>query len=107
MKEHRRISEAPQTIQPIGGGQEVRLIDGLDGVLRTTAAAAQEMTNVSRELHILNERSAQMYGVYPQSGTAPTPRSDQRDVVAALHAAIGEQTKAILASLPQQASAAG
>lgn len=92
---YRTVQETavPAVARPAGGlsaADGVQLIGGLDGVVSSIGAAAQEIQNAAKELKILNQRQLQMYGT-----SANTPTDPTHDLAHAMTTAINTQTQTL------------
>lgn len=87
---------------PLGGARDIPLIEGLDGVVTSVRAVAQEMSNISRDLQIITDRQIQFLNQQASSTTAGTEGAyTQRGLTQALREGIQEQTQALINSLPR------
>lgn len=96
---YRTVQELSSTtgVRPLGGGlgapDAVKLISGLDGVVSSITAAAQEIQNASKELRILNQRHATMLG------TPTSPGDQTQSITQSMTDAINNQTKVLTQAL--------
>jgi hypothetical protein len=96
------VLPAPMELRPVGGDPTtVRLIGGMDGVISSVSAAAQELRDAAKELRILNERHLRMRGQRISAEGEATGGITQQGLVDAFNEVVHEQTQALIEALPK------
>lgn len=100
---YRTVQESAQPVSvPLGTSpQGIPLMGGMDGVVTSVAAAAHEIQNVSKELKIISDRQAMMYG-----SSSNSPGDLTHALTNAMRDAIDTQTQTLTRLLPQAAAGA-
>lgn len=80
------IAGIAQGLAPANG--EMTILSGLDGVVRTQGAIAQQMQQIANDMTVLVSRQGQMYGI--RASAESTQGVSQREITTALRDAISE-----------------
>lgn len=81
---------APNAVRPIGGNQEISLIQGIQGTLHSVEAAQHEVARLARDIRILNERAITLLERRDRS---------QRDLVSGVRRAVASGMHEAITSL--------